>query len=347
MFERMWLMLTASRLCRFFTLCSLSLPLLAQTRAAQHPLDGLTTDEYWAVHDVMQQSGHLTDKTYVSSLLLHEPVKDKVLAWKAGDAIPREADLILEAEGKTYEARVDIAAKKLEFWNEKPGVHAPVSQSEMMGLGEVVKKDQRVIDALKKRGITDLTSVRCGAGPLSFIVFTEQEGHRIGWGSCTDSHGEYHSWGRTVEGIYILADMTSKKVIDVIDRGPIPMPRGDINFEEADASALPGTTPLLVTQPIGPSYKIDKGEVSWQNWRFRFRLDPRGGPVVGLVRFQDGDKLRSVMYEGSLSEMYVPYMDPDEGWNSRAFLDAGEFLLGGLIKPVGPDDCPGRAQYFA
>jgi len=43
--------------------------------------------------------------------------------------------------------------------------------------------------------------------------------------------------------------------------------------------------------------------------------------------------------------MYVPYMDPDEGWNSRHFLDAGEFLLGGLVKPVGPDDCPQRAQY--
>jgi primary-amine oxidase len=321
--------------------------LFAQSRIPQHPLDGLTTDEYWTVHDVMQQSGHLTEKTYVASMLLHEPVKDKVLSWKPGEAIPREADLILEAEDKTYEARVDIVAKKLEFWKEMPGMQAPVSQSEMMGLGEVLKKDPRVIEALKKRGITDLTSVHCGAGPLSFIVFAEQEGHRIGWGSCTDSHGEYHSWGRTVEGIYILADMTSKKVIDVIDRGPIPMPRGAINFEEADASALPGTTPLLVTQPIGSSYKIDKGEVSWQNWRFRFRLDPRVGPVVSLVRFQDEDKLRSVMYEGSLSEMYVPYMDPAEGWNSRAFLDAGEFLLGGLIKPVGPDDCPVRAQYFS
>ena len=107
-------MFTASRLCRLITLCSIPLPLLAQSRAPQHPLDGLTTDEYWAVHDVMQQSGHLTDKTYVASLLLHEPVKDKVLAWKAGDAIPREADLVLEAEGKTYEARVDVVSKKLE-----------------------------------------------------------------------------------------------------------------------------------------------------------------------------------------------------------------------------------------
>src|SRR6201999_331265 len=156
----------------------------------------------------------------------------------------------------------------------------------------------------------------------------------------------YHSWGRAVEGLYILADMTSEKVLNVIDRGPIPMPKDDIDFEEAEAVPREGTKPLLVTQPQGPSYKIDNGEVVWQNWHFRFRLDPRVGPVINLVRYQDGDRLRSVMYEGSLSEMYVPYMDTDAGWDSRAFVDAGEFLLGGLIKPVGPDDCPPNAEYF-
>ncbi len=128
----------------------------------------------------------------------------------------------------------------------------------------------------------------------------------------------------------------------MIDNEPVPMSQSDINYEEGDATPRPGTKPLLVTQPLGPSYSIDKGEVVWQNWHFRFRLDPRVGPVINLVRYQDGDRLRSVMYEGSLSEMYVPYMDTDEGWDSRAFVDAGEFLLGGLIKPVGPDDCPAQ-----
>ena len=46
------------------------------------------------------------------------------------------------------------------------------------------------------------------------------------------------------------------------------------------------------------------------------RLGPRVGPVLNLVRYQDGDRLRSVMYEGSLSDMYVPYMDPDDGWET-------------------------------
>lgn len=43
----------------------------AQTRSPQHPLDALTTDEYWTVHDPPEASGRLTDKTVVSSLFLY------------------------------------------------------------------------------------------------------------------------------------------------------------------------------------------------------------------------------------------------------------------------------------
>ncbi len=332
--------------CCLSLMFALPMTLAAQSKVPQHPLDGLTTDEYWAVHDVLQKSGHVTEKTLTSSLLLHEPTKEKVLAWKDGDPLVREADVILLDDGKTYEARVDISGKKLESWTQIPGVQAPVSAGEFGAMGEVIKKDPRVLAALKLRGITDLSTVRCGAGPLSFLVFPEQDGQRIGWGDCTDSRGAYHSWGRTVEGIHILANLTTKKVLKVVDTGVVPVPTGPTSFEEADSIALPGTNPIVVMQPLGPSYKITKGEVSWQNWRFRFRLDPRVGPVLNMVRYQDGERLRSVLYEGSLSEMYVPYIDPEEGWNSRAFLDAGEFLLGGLIKPVGPDDCPDNAQYF-
>ncbi len=38
----------------------LTASLCAQATAPHHPLDALTTDEYWTVHDVLEQSGHLT-----------------------------------------------------------------------------------------------------------------------------------------------------------------------------------------------------------------------------------------------------------------------------------------------
>ncbi len=318
----------------------------AQGKIPQHPLDALTTDEYWTVHDVLQQSGHLTDRTLFSSVLLHEPLKDKVLAWKHGVPIAREADVILEDGGATIEARVDIVAHSLEFFKQVPGVQAPITAAELDTMVAVANKDPRVIAALKHHGVTDLTGVRCEPIPITWMIYPEQATRRIGYGNCTNSHGVYHPWGRAIEGVFVLDDLTSETILKVIDNEPVPMSRGDIDYEEGAATPRPGTRPLLVTQPEGPSFVIDQGEVVWQNWHFRFRLDPRVGPVINLVRYQDGDRLRSILYEGSLSEMYVPYMDSDEGWNSRAFVDAGEFLLGGLIKPVGPDDCPAHAQYF-
>ena len=246
--------------CRLW-LASLVLPLTlsAQSKVPQHPLDGLTTDEYWTVHDVLQKSGHMTEKTLTSSVLLREPAKDKVLAWKEGDPIPREADVILEDEGKTIEARVDLSGQKLESWNVMPGVQAPIATGEFTALADVIKHDPRVLAALKARGITDLSTVNCGAGPLSFRVFPEQDGQRIGWGECTDSRGVYHSWGRTIEGIHILANVTTKKVLDVVDTGPVPVPTGATSFEEADATPRAGYTPMIVMQPMGPGIQDHQG----------------------------------------------------------------------------------------
>src|ERR1700689_3135040 len=222
-------------------LLSMTASLCAQARVPHHPLDALTTDEYWTAHDVLQQSGHLTDKTLFSSVLLHEPVKDKVLAWKEGDPLAREADVILEDRGKTIEAGVDITAHRLEFWNQVPGVQAPITEAELDTMNDVVKKDPRVIAALKRHGVTDLSGVRCEPIPITWMIFPEQTNGRIGFGDCTDSHGVYHPWGRAVEGVYILADLTSEKVLKVVDNEPVPMSQSDINYEEGEATPRPGT----------------------------------------------------------------------------------------------------------
>lgn len=318
----------------------------AQNQAPGHPLDALKTQEYWAVYEVLQASGKIDADTFYASVLLHEPVKDKVLAWKSGDPIPREANVILLRKGQAIEARVDIAGRKLESWKEVKGVHPPVIENEFRELGELTKKDPRVIEALAKRGIKDLTTVECVPLPYGYFAIPELEGHRIMYGGCSDLHGAYLSWGRSIEGLLVQVDAVDKKVLKVVDEGPIPVPSSPTNFEEEPSLARVGTTPIVVTQPQGPSFQLSGGEVSWQNWHFRFRLDPRVGPVINLVQFDDGTKLRSVMYEGSLSELFVPYMDPAEGWATRIFIDAGEFFHGGVLRKMREGtDCPANATY--
>ena len=69
--------------------------------------------------------------------------------------------------------------------------------------------------------------------------------------------------------------------------------------------------------------------------------------VISTVRYRDGTRNRPVLYESSLSEIFVPYMDPSFAWHSRNFIDAGEFAAGGLTKPLLPGrDCPDHAVYF-
>ena len=324
-------------------------PLLlrAQNQPLQHPLESLKSQEYWAVHDVLRDAGKIDADTIFASVLLHEPPKDQVLAWKSGDPIFRHAEVILLRNGLTIEALVDIPGRKLESWKERKDVQAPQIVSEFRDLGELIKKDPRVIEALKKRGIADLAPVGCYPLPFGYFALPELAGHRILMGGCADSHGVYLSWGRGIEGLQIEVDATEKKVLKVIDEGQAPVPQTPINFQELPATSRPGNTPIAISQPLGPSFHLNGNEVSWQNWRFRFRLDPRIGAVVNLAGILDGDRFRSVLYEASLSELYVPYMDPASGWATRVFIDAGEFYPFAIFTALRPElDCPSNAVYF-
>jgi len=334
----------------FVLICSVFAPMLlfAQNRAPTHPLDALKTQEYWAVYDVLRDSGKIDSDTVTHSVLLHEPAKDRVLAWKPGDPIFREAEVILVRKGVTIEALVDIADRKLESWRERKDVQAPVTRNEFHELDEVMKKDPRVVEALKKRGITDLAPVACFADPFSYFALPEHEGHRIMMGGCSYTHGVYHGWSRDIEGLQIKVDATQKKVLQVIDEDITPVSEAPVNYQDLETAPRPGTTPIGVSQPLGASFQVKGSEVAWQNWRFRFRLDPRLGAIVNLAGIQDGNRFRSVLYEGSLSELYVPYMDPALGWANRVFIDAGEFYATGhILKPLRAEvDCPSNAVYF-
>lgn len=319
---------------------------LVSAQNAFHPLDALTTQEYWAVYDVVASSGHLDADTRFASVLLHEPDKSAVLAWNPRASFPREADVLLQRKEKVIEARVDIAAHKLTSWKEVPGAQGPFALDEILGMTQLILADDRVKNALARRGVTDLNSLECAALPIGYLAFPEQKTNRIAAAQCALLHGSYHSWGMSIGGLNIEVDMASKKVLEVYDEDLTPLPT-PTNYEEIPEIPRPGTKPAVVSQPLGPGFLITDGEVSWQNWHFRFRLDSRVGPIVNLVSIEDRGKRRSVLYEGMLSELFVPYMDPARGWSTRTFIDAGEFYPGGVLQNLREGlDCPANAVYF-
>ena len=117
-----------------------------------HPLEGLKSLEYWAVYEVLQATGKVDADTFCISVLLHEPAKDKVLGWKAGETFAREADVILLRKGVTIEVRVDIAGRQVESWKERRDAQAAAFDTEFLGLGEEIKKDPQLQAALTAKG---------------------------------------------------------------------------------------------------------------------------------------------------------------------------------------------------
>ena len=105
--------------------------------------------------------------------------------------------------------------------------------------------------------------------------------------------------------------------------------------------------PAVLKQEGGPNFKIDGSHLEWDIWRFNFRVDKRPGLVLSNLDVNDAGTWRLLIYQTHLSEVFVPYMDPSEGWYWRTYMDSGEYGFGLFLSPLTPGvDCPDYATYL-
>jgi len=314
---------------------------------ALHPLDALTSQEYWSVFETMKASGKLDAASRYAGINLHEPPKAEMLRWKPGEPFRREALAIIKQGRQTFEAVVDISGRKLISWKEVKGVEPVLIADETEGVGELVKADPQWQAAMRKRGITDFTTVGCDGDSPGYFGTSEEQGRRLQRVKCSDGRGFNGGPGHNIEGLIVVWDSEEQKVIRVIDTGAVPVPHGNTDYDSATifSRQVPGA--ISVVQPEH-GFRLDGHQVSWQNWNFHFRVDPKMGVVVTNVTFNDGGKPRSILYEGSLAEIFVPYQDPAEGWYYTTFIDMGEGNTWGSVASILEPgaDCPDNAVYF-
>jgi primary-amine oxidase len=308
----------------------------------------MTWQEHWTVLEVLRDSGHLDADTRFSMVNLKEESKKSVLKWKPGQASARHAFALVRQKAQSFEAVVDLNKKTLLSWEELEGVQANWLDEEFEAMDDIVKEDPDFLAAMKRRGITDLTFVDCGVGPPGYFGTEEQQGRRIGHFSCEQVGGLRNNWTRGIAGLDVVVDMNEQKVLRVVDEGVVPVPNVSADFDRASigqAREVPG--PIMVSQPQGAGFTVNGHQLEWQKWKFHVRPDHRVGTIISTVSYQDGNDMRPVMYQGNMSEIFVPYMDPSFGWYSRNFLDAGEYTSGGLTKPMMKGiDCPNHAYYM-
>jgi primary-amine oxidase len=315
-----------------------------------HPLDPLTAAEIQAAAAIARTDARLTQAIF-PSISLQEPLKADVYAWATGRfALARQARLVAMVDRTVYEAIVDLDARRIISVVEQPRVEPTIVASEFE-TAKVVLAHPQFRAGLERRGISDFSKLFCSPIMAGYYAIPDHENRRTAKVGCFDTRRTTtNMWGWPIERLYAMVDLRTKEVLSVTDDGVVPIAADDMNYTEAAVGALRSPRrPTLQAQPEGANFRVDGHEVTWGQWRFHARLDARVGTVISLARWQDGaGPARSVLYQGYLSEMFVPYMDSDYGWYSRTYFDTGEYGAGILASPLKAGvDCPATAAFIA
>ncbi|HWS55430.1 MAG TPA: primary-amine oxidase [Pyrinomonadaceae bacterium] len=311
-----------------------------------HPLDPLGEDEIKRAVALLRAAPDFPKRALFSTVVLREPPKAEVLGHKPGAPFRREAEAVVfdRERDKTFEAVVDLRASRVISWQEAPGVQPLVFVGEYETVPQIVRADPRWREALRRRGIEDVEKVHIDVWAAGQVT-----PHRPGrllraLPYLKDEHANFY--GRPVEGLTALVDAGAGRVVEVFDTGVVPLPPPSQGLDEKSIGATrERPKPLVTSQPEGASFRLAGHEVRWQKWNFRYAMHPREGLVLHAVGYEDGGRVRPVLYRAALSEMVVPYGDPDANWRWRAAFDVGEYSVGRLASPLEPKlDAPEHAR---
>jgi len=318
-------------------------------------LASLTVDEIAAARALLVREGLVGENTYVSYFGLAEQDKRELLAEGATPAARRfRAMLVDMSSGASHDAIVCPAEDRVvtsRLLDPAVDGQVPVVLLEFGLVEEVVHKDERWLEAMRKRGLTDLSQLR--VNPLSAgVLSAEESGRRIQ--RCftfVQKTPNDLGWAHPVDGVTVIVDVVTREVLDVIDYVDLPVPAEDGNFHDPDWVGRPpraGLKPIEITQPQGPSFTIDEdGVISWAGWQLQASFDQREGLVVHNVSIDDDGVQRPILYRGSIAEMLVPYGDPSAQRWFQNFFDGGEYLFGGFANSLELGcDCVGDITYL-
>lgn len=315
---------------------------------AARPLDSITANEITAAVAATKADSRFVEGSLFAVVSLNEPPKAQVLE---GKPIRREAFVVLldRDHNKTNEVVVDLEKNAVRTWKTVADVQPSVVIEEYAIAPDLIKADPRFIEAMKKRGITDLSKIKVDAWAPGYLGDLA-DGSRIVRTIFFYHDEEDSNWySRPIEGVVAILNLTKKQVLQVTDSGVVPISKDKGSLDpKSNAPLRPANKPLQIVQPEGPGFRLDGNDVAWDNWRFHFGLDPREGLVLHRVRWVEGEKERSILYRASLSEMVVPYGDADPNWAWRSAFDVGEYGIGRLASPIARNvDAPENAVYLS
>ncbi|XP_057463514.1 amine oxidase [copper-containing] gamma 2-like [Actinidia eriantha] len=322
----------------------------------QHPLDPLTAQEIIKTRSILSSYAPFSSSfPAIHSLYLDEPEKNQVLEWKKGDPMPsRKAHVIGVLGRQTHVLVVDLDLGLVTSHVTDPVSGYPaLTMEDLSAALQVAQSNEEFNNSIRARGVefSDLSCITPSAGWYGL----NEEGRRLVKVQCYSGQGTVNYYMRPIEGLTLTVDIDRREVVQFSDTGrAIPIPQSantDYRYTaQDDAPKMEPLNPISIEQPKGPSFRVEDGHiVKWANWVFHLKPDHRAGMIISRAMVQDSETggLRSVMYKGFASELFVPYMDPDEAWYFKTYMDAGEFGLGITAMSLVPlNDCPRYASYM-
>ncbi len=272
-----------------------------------HPLDPLTAPEISRAAAIVRRMGGLTDRAWFETIALHEPSKQALR-----DGTARRSAYVCcydPQSGETWNGVAELDAGTLAGWHHVEGAQARIIGDEFAAGAAMARHDPRVIAALAKRGITDVSQVLIECWGAGHFGFPEDEGLRLAYGHCwlRNEAGD-NPYARPISNLHPVIDLRHMMVLRVDDFGVVPLPPEGPPIRGHDTRK--DVRPIEITQPEGPSFTVDGHEVRWQKWRLRVGFHVRDGLILHAIGYEDKGRVRPIMHRASLAEMVVPYGDP-------------------------------------
>ncbi|CAO3702732.1 unnamed protein product [Rhizopus stolonifer] len=330
-----------------------------------HPLDQLKSEEIIQVSAIIRQAKPEIDLIF-NSITLKEPAKNFMLSYLGWDttkprstSVEREAFVIIlnKKTVECFEAVVSLTQSKLTSWTFVPDVQPGMNINNAIEVERLVLENDQIREECLELGITDMSCVFADAWPIARHIDYPDRKKRLMQAfmymrTCENDNQYAHPLDFVpvidIGKMEIIAIERIKPRNSKFDRPTIPQENhnflpefiGEENFRK-------DVKPIIVQQPQGVSFTVTGNEIDWQKWNMRISMNYREGLVIHNVSYQDGQEKRPLFYRISLSEMLVPYADPQSPHYRKQAFDVGECGLGICTNSLSLGcDCLGSIYYF-
>jgi primary-amine oxidase len=318
-----------------------------------HPLDPLSAEEIRRAAAIVRRDRGVGDGWRFASIELKEPAKADLPALESGRLDRREALVVCwdRADGLACRGAVSLTADAVTAWEHLPGQQPNMTVDEWHECDEMLRAHPAVIEALGRRGITDMSRVLADMWAYGAAFVPDRyAGRRIGWCDLWHRGSERgNPYAHHVTGLHPVVNLNTMELLEIEDGyagGADPEVMGEY-LPDLLPMRLREVAPLEVSQPDGVGFTLDGNLLSWQNWQLRLGFNHRESLVLHQVAFQDGQRLRSVAHRLSFAEMVVPYRDASPDHYRRTAFDIGEWGLGFMTTSLTLGcDCLGEITYL-